>query len=207
MGTLTRTQRLRRHWDRHAAGYDKQITWSERRFFPTTRAWICGQATGSALEVAIGTGLNLTHYPPDVALTGVDLSPAMLAIARRRADELGRRVDLRTGDAQAMPFPDGSFDTVVCTFSLCAIPDVQRGIGEMVRVLRPGGLLLLADHVRSSVWWALGVQWALDLATVPLAGEHYRRRPIRTVHAYGLTMERHERFALGIIEQLAARKP
>lgn len=205
--TTARTERLRQRWDDHAAGYDKQIGWSERRFFPGLRDWVCGQAGGEVLEVAIGTGLNLHHYPGDVVLTGVDLSPAMLAIAEDRARQLGRTVDLRTGDAQALAFPDRSFDTVVCTLSMCGIPDPRLGIEEMLRVLRPGGLLLLADHVDAAVWWARGLQALIDLFTVPRAGEHFRRRPIREVHALGLTVERHERYALGIIEQLAVRKP
>jgi ubiquinone/menaquinone biosynthesis C-methylase UbiE len=67
------------------------------------------------LEVAIGTGRNLPYYPPGIRLTGVDFSPAMLQLARRQADRLGRTVDLRLGDAQTMQLPDASFDTVVCT--------------------------------------------------------------------------------------------
>src|SRR5438046_1176783 len=133
--TTEQTKRLREHWDKHARGYDKQITWSERRFFPDTRRWICSRAAGEVLEVAIGTGLNLPHYPDGIRLTGVDLSPAMLAIARDRAAQLGRHVELHTGDAQALDFPDNAFDTVVCTLSLCAIPDDRRAVEEMVRVL------------------------------------------------------------------------
>lgn len=116
-------------------------------------------------------------------------------------------MDLRTGDGQSLAFPDGSFDTVVCTLSMCAIPDPRLGIEQMLRVLRPGGLLLLADHVDAAVWWARGLQAVIDLFTVPLAGKHYRRRPIREVQALGLSVERHERYGLGIIEQFAVRKP
>jgi ubiquinone/menaquinone biosynthesis C-methylase UbiE len=87
-----------------------------------------------------------------VQLTGVDQSPAMLDIARDRAGQLGLAVDLRLGDAQALQFPADCFDTVVCTFSLCAIPDDRKAVAEMARVLRPGGLLLRADHVEASPW-------------------------------------------------------
>lgn len=114
--TSSAEQRLRRHWDKHAAGYDKQFQFMERRFFPDTRDWVCAQATGQVLEVAIGSGLNLDHYPAAVRLTGIDLSPVMLGKARQRAAQLGREVDLHTGDAQALPFTHDSFDTVVCTF-------------------------------------------------------------------------------------------
>ncbi len=87
-----------------------------------SRSWVCGQARGDTLEVAVGTGLNLPFYPAGVELTGIDFSPAMLGVAQTRARQLGRTVDLRQADAHALPFPDALFDTVVCTFALCAIP-------------------------------------------------------------------------------------
>ena len=86
-----------------------------------------------------------------------------------------------------------------------AIPDDVRAIREMVRVLRPGGLL--ADHVEAAPWPARLVQRLIELVSVPVGGEHFRRRPIRQVEARGLAVERHDRFKLGIVERLAARKP
>ncbi|MDQ7905349.1 class I SAM-dependent methyltransferase [Phytohabitans sp. ZYX-F-186] len=202
-----RTDRLRRRWDRMSGSYDGGMTRADRRLFGDTRQWVCGQATGDVLEVAIGTGLNLPHYPADARLTGVEFSPGMLALAQRRAAALGRAVDLREGDAQALDLPDAAYDTVVCTFSLCAIPDDRKALAEMDRVLRPGGLLLLADHVAAGPWPLRAAQWLAELVSVPLAGEYWRRRPIRHVEAMGFTVERHDRFRMGIIERLAARKP
>lgn len=199
-------QRLRRYWDKHAGSYDKQMGFFDRRLFKDTRDWVCGQARGDVLEVAIGTGLNLDRYPAEVRLTGIDLSPEMLAHARQRADRLGRSVELREGDAHTLDFPDASFDTVVCTFSLCAIPDDRQAVAEMVRVLRPDGLLL-ADHVVSTAWPVRGLQRLLELVTVPIGEEHFRRRPIRHVRDAGLSIEQHDRFTLGIVERLAARRP
>ena len=207
MSSKARDDRLRRYWDKHSASYDKQMAFFDRKLFGDTRSWICGQATGDTLEVAIGTGLNLPLYPEDVRLTGIEWSPAMLDLAQRQASTLGRQVDLREGDAQALDFPDESFDTVVCTFSLCAIPDDRQAIAEMVRVLRPGGLLLLGDHVAASAWPARAAQRLLELVTVPMGGEHFLRRPIEQLPEHGLTIERRERFKLGIVERLAARKP
>ncbi|HEX5598112.1 MAG TPA: methyltransferase domain-containing protein [Micromonosporaceae bacterium] len=206
-GPEEREQRLRRYWDRQAPSYDRQIDFVDRRLFRDSRDWICSKATGDVLEVAIGTGLNLARYPADVRLTGVEWSPAMLQAARERARNLGREVELRLGDAQALDFADASFDTVVCTFSLCAIPDERKALQEMARVLRPGGLLLLADHVAAARWPVRVVQWLMELVSVPMAGEHFRRRPMRQVRAWGWEIEAHERFALGIVERLAARKP
>ncbi|PRX43463.1 phosphatidylethanolamine N-methyltransferase /phosphatidyl-N-methylethanolamine N-methyltransferase [Prauserella shujinwangii] len=200
-------ERLRRHWNKQARHYDRQMTFADRKFFGDTRQWICGQASGDVLEVALGTGLNLPWYPGGVRLTGVDLSPEMLEHARRRAADLGREVDVRVGDAQRLEFPDSSFDTVVSTYSLCAVPDERAAVEEMWRVLRPGGTLLLADHVVSTSAPVRLLQRLVELVSVPVGGENFRRRPIRHVRALGFTVERHERFKLGIVERLAARKP
>jgi len=197
--------RIRRHWDRQSAGYDQKMDRAER-LFGDTRGWVCRQATGQVLEVAVGTGLNLGLYPEGVALTGMDLSPAMLDVARRRAAGLDREVDLRVGDAQRLEFADSAFDTVVCTFGLCAVPDDAGAVDEMVRVLRPGGLLLLADHVASTSAPIRLLQAVAEVYSVPVENEHFRRRPIRHVEAAGLRVERHERFTKGIVERLTARK-
>jgi ubiquinone/menaquinone biosynthesis C-methylase UbiE len=202
-----RARRLRRYWDKHARTYDKQMAFWERRLFGDGRQWVCAQATGEVLEVAIGTGRNLPYYPQGIHLTGVDFSPAMLQLARRQADRFGRKVDLRLGDAQALDFPDACFDTVVCTLSLCAIPDERRAVAEMKRVLRPGGRLLLLDHVAAAPRWVRAVQWLLERITRPLGEEHLRRRPLRQVQAEGFQIESQERTKLGIVERLAARKP
>jgi ubiquinone/menaquinone biosynthesis C-methylase UbiE len=202
-----RARRLRRYWDKHARNYDKQMAFWERRLFGDGRQWVCAQATGEVLEVAIGTGRNLPYYPQGIHLTGVDFSPAMLQLARRQADRFGRKVDLRLGDAQALDFPDACFDTVVCTLSLCAIPDERRAVAEMKRVLRPGGRLLLLDHVAAAPRWVRAVQWLLERITRPLGEEHLRRRPLRQVQAEGFQIESQERTKLGIVERLAARKP
>ena len=202
-----REDRLRRYWDKHAGSYDRQMGFFDRHLFAGSRDWVCSRAQGQVLEVAIGTGLNLAHYPDEVQLTGVEWSPAMLDIARHRAGQLGRTVDLRQGDAQALEFPGACFDAVVCTFSLCAIPDDRKAVAEMARVLRPGGLLLLADHVAASPWPARAVQALIEVVSVPVGGEYFRRRPIRHVQALGFTIEDQDRFKLGIVERLAARKP
>jgi pimeloyl-ACP methyl ester carboxylesterase len=142
----------RRVYAKEAPKYDREADFTERWLLGTEhRGWACSKATGDTLEVAIGTGLNLPHYPPDVRLTGVDLSPEMLALAVTRAQEMGRTIGLTEGDAEDLPFADRSFDTVVCTYAMCSVRDDARAISEMHRVLRTGGRLILVDHIRSSV--------------------------------------------------------
>lgn len=202
-----RAAKWRRYWDRHAPSYDRAMGFFERVLFGDSRDWVCARATGDVLDVAIGTGLNLPIYPADVTLTGIEWSPGMLNLARRRAEEIGREVTLLEGDARSLPFPEASFDTVVCTYSLCAIPDEPRAIAEMTRVLRPGGRLLLADHVTSTAWVVRTGQGLMERITIPLGGEHFVHRPLEEVRTAGLDIEDSQRFKLGVVERLVARKP
>jgi ubiquinone/menaquinone biosynthesis C-methylase UbiE len=199
--------RWHRYWNKKSSDYDKEMGFWDRHLFGDTREWVCSQARGEVLEVAVGTGLNLPFYPDDVTLTGIDLSEGMLDIARDRAAELDRPATLRLGNAHELPFEDAAFDTVVCTFGLCAIPDSDAAIAEMARVLRPGGRLILADHIEGSSRVTRGVQRLLELVTVPLGGEHFLRRPLRKVKAAGLDVQRVDRFTLGLVERLVASKP
>ncbi len=205
--TANRTERIRRHYDRSAGSYDRIISWAEKALFGGGREWVCSRARGEVLEIAVGTGRNLPFYPEDVSLTGVELSPKMLDLARRRARELGREADLRAGDAQNLPFPNASFDTVVATLALCTIPNDRRAVIEAARILRPGGRLLLLEHVRSSVLSVRLLQRALEPLTLLIDHDHLLREPLRHVENANLVVERLERSKWGIVERLAARKP
>lgn len=204
---LVGDDRLRAKWDKYAPRYDKDIGFFERVQFGDGRQWVCSQATGDVLEVAVGTGRNLPFYPDGVRLTGLDFSPAMLAQARTRAAALGREIDLREGDAQALPFADASFDTVVCTLGLCGFPDERAAIDEMYRVLRPQGTLLLLDHVGSDRRIVYFGQWLLERMTVRTIGDYQTRRPLPVVEQAGFVIRRQERLKAGTVERLAATKP
>jgi ubiquinone/menaquinone biosynthesis C-methylase UbiE len=201
------TERIRGIYEKDAAKFDRSMGRWERVLFPGNREWACAQATGDVLEIAVGTGRNLPYYPADVRLTGIELSPAMAEIARRRAAELGRTVDLRVGDAEALDFPGESFDTVVCTFSLCTIPDDRAAVREAKRVLRPGGKFVLAEHVRSPVTVVRIVQRAIDPLAVRFGGDHLAREPLDHLRDEGFLIETVTRLKLGIVELVAASKP
>lgn len=201
------TAKVLRAWEKNAPIYDRQITFLEKVWFGGGREWLGSRAHGRVLEVAIGTGLNLPHYPADAGLTGIELSPAMLALARQRAAGIGRAVDLHTGDAAHLPYDTGAFDTVVCALSLCTIPDPATAIGEMKRVLTPGGHLLLLDHIGSSWPPIHAAQWLLEQLTIRAAGEHFTRRQLPLVTAAGFEIIENERLKAGTIERIHARKP
>ena len=201
------TAQVRGHYDRQAGSYDRQIAVAERLLFGEGRRWVCEQAEGKVLELAAGTGRNLPFYRSGVELTAIELSSAMLAIAERRAGELGRPVDLRLGDAQSLEFPDGAFDTVVCTLGLCTIPDDRAAVAEAKRVLRPGGRFLLLEHVGSPRRRVRATQRRLDPLFVRFLADHLLREPLEHLRAEGFAVERLERSKVGIVERVVARKP
>ena len=159
------------------------------------------------LELAVGTGRNLRFYPDDVRLTGIELSPAMLDLAKHEAAALSREADLRVGDAQHLDFADESFDTVTCTLSLCTIPDDRTAVREAMRVLRPGGRFVLMEHVRSPVRAIRTAERVLEPIFLRLEHDHLTREPLDHLGAVGFDAESVERSKLGIVERVVARKP
>ena len=111
------------------------------------RGELLSDVGGEVLEIGFGTGLNLPHYPEHVRrITTVDPNPGMGRLARRRIAGSGIAVDRRASRGEALPFADGSFDCVVSTWTLCSIPDAGRALGEIRRVLRPGGRFVFLEH-------------------------------------------------------------
>ncbi len=132
-----------------AAGYDPLSARWEERHGAELRRKLLALARGRVLEIGVGTGLSLPHYPPVDELVATDPSEPMLRRARRRAAEAGRDVTFVEAPAEQLPFEDDSFDTVVSMVVLCTVQDQRRALQEIRRVLRPDGALLFSEHVRS----------------------------------------------------------
>ncbi|MDW3715189.1 MULTISPECIES: class I SAM-dependent methyltransferase [Pseudomonas] len=156
-----------------------------------TRSKIVPQAEGRVLEIGIGTGLNLGFYDPAKVqvVIGVDPAAQMQALARQRADAIAIAVEtiaLELGEIQA---GDASFDSIVCTFTLCTIPDAAAALKEMRRVLKPGGRLLFAEHGLAPD--AAVVRWQHRLTPLwkPFAGGCHLNRDIpRLIEAGGFAI-------------------
>jgi ubiquinone/menaquinone biosynthesis C-methylase UbiE len=200
------TARVRRVQDKHAGGYDRQISLFERILFAGGRAWVCSQARGKVLELASGTARNLPFYPEGVAVTGIELSPEMLALGQKRAQQLGHPADLRLGDAQDLPFESESFDTVTCTLGFCTIPDTNRAAAEALRVLRPEGQLLMLEHVRSDRRAVRAGQRLLEPLSLRFEADHLMREPLDYLPDVGFEIDEVLRSKLGIVERLRAHK-
>ena len=200
------SQKQATYWKTTASNYDRSISFLDRRFLASSRAWVCSRASGKTLEVAIGTGLNLGYYPHGTELFGLEFSRPMLQGALDKSAQLKLNAAYTQGDALALPYADASFDSVVCSYALCGFADERAALAEMQRVLKPGGKLLLADHIISSNFLVRGLQRLLELYSIPAHGEHFRRRPLLHLESLGFEVMETERLSFGVIERVHARK-
>lgn len=197
---------MRRLYDRDAARYDRDMSLTER-LVGDRRSRMVADLGGRVLEVAVGTGATLPHYAPGTSVVGIDLSPGMLAEARRREVASGVAVDLRNMDAQAMAFPDDSFDAVVFSLCLCAIPDPDLAIREALRVARPGAPIRMLEHVRSNFPPVALLLDAANLLSVPFHEEHMNRRTFEAARNAGVLDLEEERWFLGMFTLIRGRAP
>lgn len=189
-----------------AERYDRTTAFMEGRYLRHSRAWLLPRATGRTLEVASGTGQNFAYYQPGVVVTGLEHSMDLLKGSLGRAEAAAVPVRLLLGDAMGLPFPDGYFDSVVCTFALCGIPDRHQALREMRRVLKPGGSLLLADHIGSTNVLIRLLQYILEAFTIPLQGEHFTRRSLPLLEKLPVEVVQTSRTSYGVLEAIEARK-
>ena len=195
-----------RYWKTTANKYDRSISSLDRHFLASSRDWVCSRAVGRTLEVAIGTGLNLGYYPKEVDLVGLESSRPMLEGALSKTGRLKLNTTYTQGDALVLPYSDASFDSVLCTYALCGFQDERKALAEMQRVLKPGGRLLLADHVIANNFLIRGLERLVELYSLPAHGEHFTRRPLLHLESLCFEVVETERLSFGVIERVHARK-
>lgn len=166
--------------------YDPMTEMAEKGFLLKLRREILMKATGRVLEIGAGTGRNFPLYQAATEVTATEPDPAMAKRAREKAEKAPVTVRVVVAEAEALPFAPGSFDTVVSTLVLCTVTDPAAALGEIRRVLVPGGRLLLMEHVQSEGGGWRTVQSLLNpLWGVVAAGCHLDRRTLQTVTGAG----------------------
>jgi len=192
-----------RIYDRVAPLYDLYSAPMEWMSGKRRRRRLLDRVVGEVLEVGVGTGLNLAHYPEGVHVTGIDISPRMLARAHDRAEASPATVDLEVGDVEALPFDDDRFDTVTATCVFCSVTDPVQGLRELARTVRPGGRVLLLEHVRPRNRLLGALADLLSPLTRWLFGPAVNRRTERNIEAAGLEIISIQRD--GVWRQIEAR--
>lgn len=190
-------------WDIRANLYDVCEASDYRR--GAHKADLFNEMRGHILFAAIGTGVDIKHFPPDQSIAAIDISDKMLRKAEKRARQYRGHLVLCRADAQDLKFPSESFDTVVTSCTMCSVPDPFRAFREFHRVLRPGGRLLMFEHVRSRNP-ILGL--VLDWMTVGtrLSGTEMNRNTLKTAASAGFTITHVESVYLDIILAVHAIK-
>ena len=204
--TDPRLQKIKRSFDRGAGAYDRWMGLSER-ILRDARRTVGERVRGRVLDVGIGTGISLEHYPDDVSVDGVDLSPGMLARARLRADALGLEVRLHEMDAQHLEFGDDAFDSVAFNLCLCTIPDPEAAVREGIRVARPGAPMVFLEHVRSHIRPVALLQDLVTPITAAAAADYFNRRTADTIRRAGAQALTIKPFALGFFNLIIAEAP
>jgi ubiquinone/menaquinone biosynthesis C-methylase UbiE len=189
-------------WDATSRVFDLFTFGDERRLGPHKRR-LLSKIRGETLMVAAGTGSDFQFFPPGAHIVAIDISPRMLERAAPKAAAYSGKIELRQMDVCALPFPDASFDTVatVCTF--CSVTRPVAGLREVHRVLKPGGRLLMFEHVRSRIG-PLGVFLDLMTPLSRLIGPELNRDTVGNVLRAGFTVTREENVYLDIVKIIEA---
>lgn len=176
------------------------LTWpAERGLLGPIRRRLAGSASGRVLEVGVGTGANLPYYGPAAGLVvAVEPDPFMLRRAARRARALRAAARLCQAEAEALPFADGTFDTVVVSLVLCSVGDQAAALAEARRVLRPGGTLRFLEHVRHEGWLGRLQDLVTPIWRRAGAGCHPNRRTEQAIRGAGFRIETIERRPAGL---------
>ena len=165
-------------------------------------------AYGLVLEVGIGTGLNLPFYSASCTeIVGIDVSPRMLEQAKEKAANCAVSIKLEIMDVQNLSLPSASFECVVATFVFCSVPDPCQGLRECYRVLKPGGRLILLEHMDSENKLAHGLLDLLDPITVRRLGDHLTRRTVDSVLSAGFHAKSVEKLFGDVVRLIVAEKP
>jgi len=196
---------ITRRYDRMAPLYDLYDAPLERLGTRRRRRRLLSRAQGTTLEVGVGTGKNLEHYPQGIQLVGIDISEGMLKRARRRAERISASIEFHLADIQQAPFPDDSFDTVVATTVFCSVADPVAGLREVARVVRPGGKVLLIEHVRPRNALLARLFDVLNPITRKVFGFNINRPTEDNVAAAGLELEEVRRE--GVWREIVATVP
>ena len=201
------SDQIKHRYNRIAPIFDAMEGILELFFFRRWREIIWGKAEGqNILEVGVGTGKNFPYYPQGAKITAIDFSEKMLAKAQQKHELNGLNVDLQLMDVQALEFADNSFDTVIATFVFCSVPEPAQGLKELYRVCKPGGKVILLEHVLSSNVFFAKLMNFLNPVIVTMVGANINRKTVETVSQSGFKSVQVDQISGDIVKLMTAIK-
>ena len=189
-------------WDKAATLFDFMNSGIEFRYGEYKREWF-SQAVGRTLLVAVGTGLDLQYFPQGSNVLGIDISWKMLERAKEKTENSMLNIKLVRTDAQMLGFTDNMFDTVATSCTFCSVPDPVKGLCEIRRVLKPGGKLLMFEHVRSDIFW-MGPMMDLMTYVSRMFGPDLNRRTGENIIKAGFKLVREINVYLDMVKLFEA---
>ena len=192
----TNTLKVKKRYDRASFIRDSVDYPMEKLYYKRWRKKLLSHLKCDVLEIGIGTGKNLEFYGNKANVTGIDISKGMLSRARINAKGLGREFNLLIADAQNLMFADNSFDFVIGFLVLCSIPDPVRALKEMARVVKPGGKIILVEHVLSKSMFIALIENMFNPFPKYLFGFEINRDTRRNIEKAGLKMIEDKNLAL-----------
>ncbi len=198
---------IQKRYDRIAPYFDGMEAVMEGLFMKSWRKKLWAKVEGHhVLEVGVGTGKNFEFYPQDAQVTAIDFSGQMLKQAQANQARKQVAVDLQQMDVQSLCYADNSFDTVIGSFVFCSVPIPSKGLKELYRVCKPGGQVLLLEHVLSSKPWLAKIMNYLNPIILGLVGANINRQTVKNVKACAFTTVRIDERSGDIIKLIEARK-
>jgi ubiquinone/menaquinone biosynthesis C-methylase UbiE len=198
---------IKKKYNRIAPYFEGLEAIMEGLFFKNWRKKLWAKVDGHhILEVGVGTGKNFDFYPNDARVTAIDFSEAMLKQATHKKDRKSISVDLDLMDVQSLSFADNSFDTVIGSFVFCSVPLPSKGLKELYRVCKPGGQVLLLEHVLSSNPIMAKVMNFFNPVILALVGANINRNTVKNIKACGFVSVRVDERSSDIIKLIEARK-
>lgn len=203
----TDTEATIKRYNRIAPFFDVLEGFMELALLSDWRKKIWNKVSGiKILEIGVGTGKNFPFYPADREISAIDFSNNMLTRARKKAAQEQINVDLSLMDAQNLNFADNSFDTVICTFVFCSVPDPVQGLQEIYRVCKPDGQVLLLEHVLSSKPFIAVIMNFLNPIALFIAGTNINRNTVKTVQQCGFKSVHIDTISGDIVKIIRAEK-
>jgi len=192
-------------WDRASRTYDFFAAVDDKRL-GSEKQKLLAMIRGKTLHVAAGTGNDYKFLPPGMDIVSIDISPKMLERAKIKAAGYRGAIELCEADVHKLDYPEDTFDTIVTVFTFCSVPKPIAGLRELYRVLKPGGQILMLEHVRSTAIGPLGIMMDLMTQLTRKFGPELNRDTVGNVQKAGFWLRRVENIYLDVVRTIEAIK-